>query len=190
MTRFPACPTVDARSIDALPSAETSMSFRSCPRVVARATVIALALPLSVLGAQQSQSKAAPPKPAAAAPAVQSVPLVRVIGIDYSFNAPETVPAGIVTFNLVNQGSDLHAMALFELPANHSLKDFLDQYHTQGMIPAWMIGLGQTPTIAPQAEAFITARLKPGRYILACLIPARDGRMHTEKGMVKMVTVK
>ena len=32
--------------------------------------------------------------------------------------------------------------------------------------------------------------IKPGRYILACLIPARDGRMHTEKGMVKMITVK
>jgi uncharacterized cupredoxin-like copper-binding protein len=32
--------------------------------------------------------------------------------------------------------------------------------------------------------------MKPGRYILACLIPARDGRAHTEKGMVKMITVK
>jgi uncharacterized cupredoxin-like copper-binding protein len=102
----------------------------------------------------------------------------------------ETVPAGIVAFNLVNAGSDLHAMAVFELPKEHTLREFLDQYHAQGMVPAWMSGLGQTPTIAPNAETFLTVRMKPGRYILACLIPARDGRMHTEKGMVKLITVK
>ena len=115
---------------------------------------------------------------------------VKVVGVDYSFTSPDASPAGIVTFNLVNNGSDLHAMAVFELPANHTLREFLDQYHSQGMIPAWMVGLGQTTTIAPQAETFLTVRMKPGRYILACLIPARDGRMHTEKGMVKLFTVK
>lgn len=168
------------------------MTVCSCSPSTFRAAIVAALLPLGVLTAQQPPVKTAPAKPAAApaAAAPQSATLIKVVGVDYSFSAPEFAPAGVVTFNLVNQGADLHALALFELPANHSLKDFLDQYHAQGMIPVWMVGLGQTPTIAPQAEAFITARLKPGRYILACLIPARDGRMHTEKGMVKLITVK
>jgi uncharacterized cupredoxin-like copper-binding protein len=167
------------------------MTVRSCSPTTIRAAILAVLLPLGALSAQQPPAKTAPAKAAPApAAAAQSATLIKVIGVDYSFTSPEFAPAGVVTFNLVNQGADLHALALFELPTNHSLKDFLDQYHAQGMIPAWMIGLGQTPTIAPQAEAFITARLKAGRYILACLIPARDGRMHTEKGMVKMITVR
>jgi len=168
------------------------MMFR--PFSLVRVALVAAMVPMGALVAQQPPAKAPPAKPAAApAPAAASaapVTYVKVTGIDYSFSSQDVVPSGIVTFNLVNSGTDLHAMAVFELPANHTLKDFLDQYHSLGMIPVWMVGLGQTPTIAPQAEAFLTVRMKPGRYILACLIPAKDGRMHTEKGMVKMITVK
>jgi uncharacterized cupredoxin-like copper-binding protein len=160
--------------------------------MLVRAAALAALVPLAQAMGQAPPAKAPPAAKPAAAPATAqaAVSLVKVTGIDYSFQAPENVGTGIVTFNLVNSGSDLHAMAVFELPANHTLKEFLDQYHAQGMIPAWMVGLGQTTTIAPQAETFLTVRMKPGKYILACLIPARDGRMHTEKGMVRMITVK
>jgi uncharacterized cupredoxin-like copper-binding protein len=143
--------------------------------------------PSGPLAAQQA---ARPATARPAAPAATTVQYVKVSGADYNFTVQETAKPGIVAFNLVNNGSDLHALAVFELPAEHTLREFLDQYHAQGMIPSWMIGLGQTTTIAPTAETFLTVRLKPGRYILACLIPARDGRMHTEKGMVKLLTVK
>lgn len=139
------------------------------------------------LAAQQA-ARAAAAKPAT--PAANTVQYVKVTGADYNFTVQETARPGIVAFNLVNNGSDLHALAVFELPADHTLRDFLDQYHAQGMIPTWMVGLGQTSTIAQGAETFLTVRLKAGRYILACLIPARDGRAHTEKGMVKLLTVK
>lgn len=147
---------------------------------------LTLATP-ALIEAQQAATRATAARPATTSSMVH---YVKVNGADYNFTVQETVPAGIVAFNLVNAGSDLHAMAVFELPKEHTLREFLDQYHAQGMVPAWMSGLGQTPTIAPNAEAFLTVRMKPGRYILACLIPARDGRMHTEKGMVKLITVK
>jgi uncharacterized cupredoxin-like copper-binding protein len=118
------------------------------------------------------------------------VEYVMVEGADYAFKSPPTVNNGIVTFNLVNVGSDLHSMTLLELPATHTLREFLDMYHTKGIIPPWMPTLGQTATIAPKQETFFTARLKPGKYILACLIPGKDGRAHTEKGMVQLITVK
>ncbi|MBL0169613.1 MAG: hypothetical protein IPP90_02630 [Gemmatimonadaceae bacterium] len=163
------------------------MRSRWFARSLCTATLFTFFAPTVPLSSQQ------PAKPAANRPAqtaTPSVTYVKVIGADYAFETQDIVPAGIVAFNLVNSGSDLHAMAIFELPEKHTLREFLDQYHGMGMIPAWMIGVGQTPTIAPKAETFLTVRMKPGRYILACLIPARDGRMHTEKGMVKLITVK
>lgn len=130
-------------------------------------------------------------RPAAtSAPRPTKVEYVLVEGADYAFRNPPTVNNGVVTFNLVNVGQDLHSMTLLELPATHTLREFLDMYHTKGIIPPWMPTLGQTNTIAPRQETFLTARLKPGRYILACLIPGRDGRAHTEKGMVQLITVK
>jgi uncharacterized cupredoxin-like copper-binding protein len=161
------------------------------PLSLVRLALLAALVPVGQVMGQAPPAKApAKPAPTAATAAPPTVSYVKVTGIDYSFQAQDAVAAGIVTFNLVNAGSDLHALAVFELPSNHTLKEFLDQYHAQGMIPAWMVGLGQTTTIAPQAETFLTVRMKPGRYILACLIPARDGRMHTEKGMVRMITAK
>lgn len=144
-------------------------------------TIFALVAPLD------AQAR---PAAASAAPKATKVEYVLVEGADYAFKNPPTVSNGIVTFNLTNVGQDLHAMTLLELPPNHTLREFLDMYHTKGIIPPWMPTLGQTPTIAPRQETFLTARLKPGRYILACLIPGRDGRAHTEKGMVQLITVK
>ncbi|MCA2989391.1 hypothetical protein [Gemmatimonas sp.] len=123
-------------------------------------------------------------------PAATRVEYVLVEGADYAFKSPPTVNSGVVAFNLVNVGQDLHAMALLELPGNHTLREFLDMYQKKGIIPPWMPTLGQTATLAPKQETFLTARLKPGRYILACLIPGRDGRAHTEKGMVQLITAK
>lgn len=147
-------------------------------------------LPLAfALAFQSVDAQAAPAAPRAASRAVR-VEYVPVEGADYAFKAPPNVANGIVTFNLINTGQDLHSMALLELPANHTLREFLDMYHTKGIIPPWMPTLGTTNPIAPRQETFFTARLKPGRYILACLIPGRDGRAHTEKGMVQLITVK
>ena len=148
---------------------------------------------LCLFPAQVAFSQAAPAKPTASAPAPVSanrVTYLPVKGVDYEFSAPDRVASGIVVFNLTNAGADLHALALLELPAGHTLREFLDMYHTKGIIPPWMPTRGQTGPIAPNQETFLTVRLKPGRYILACLIPARDGRAHTEKGMVRMITVQ
>lgn len=140
--------------------------------------------------AAQAKPAAAAKAPSAVPAAVQKIDLVTVSGVDYAFAVPPIINAGTVTFNLVNNGEDLHALTLLLLPSNHTLRDFLDTYNRTGIIPGWMVTLGQTPTVAAKQEAFLTARLKPGKYVLACLIPARDGRAHTEKGMVQSFSVK
>ncbi|MBI2795809.1 MAG: hypothetical protein HYX65_03785 [Gemmatimonadetes bacterium] len=126
---------------------------------------------------------------AQAKPVTEHVQYLHVVGQDYAFEAPSTIPAGIVTFHLVNKGLDVHQMTIVELGVGHTLKDFFDAMHAKGQPPAWTIEVGMTPTIQPGAEAFLTVRLSPGRYLLSCLIPAKDGRSHVEKGMTSLLTV-
>lgn len=125
----------------------------------------------------------------AAAPST-SVQYVRVEGADYAFTVPARIRSGITVFNLVNVGRDVHALTLLALPASHTVKQFLDAFKATGKSPAWAPILGESGTIKPGMEAFVTARLKPGRYMLACYLAAADGRSHAELGMVQLVTAK
>jgi uncharacterized cupredoxin-like copper-binding protein len=127
--------------------------------------------------------------PAQAKPPTERVQYVRVVATDYTFDAAATVPAGIVTFHLLNEGPDVHQLSVIELGIGHTLKDFFDGMRAKGQPPAWTVEVGMTPTIQPRNEAFLTVRLHPGRYILSCLIPAKDGRSHVEKGMSMLITV-
>jgi hypothetical protein len=114
---------------------------------------------------------------------------IHVEATDYAFRTQGTVEEGIATFHLVNKGTDVHQMTLLELGVGHTVKDFFDAMRATGEPPAWAVQLGSTPIIQPGHEAFLTLRLPPSRYILACLIPARDGRSHVSKGMYAQLTV-
>jgi len=118
----------------------------------------------------------------------EHIQYVRIVARDYAFDAPGTLAAGIVTFHLVNQGSDLHQLSIIELGLGHTVKEFYEAMRAKGMPPAWSVTVGMTPTIPTNSEAFLSLRLTPGRYVLACMIPAKDGRSHVEKGMYLWVT--
>lgn len=122
----------------------------------------------------------------AAAP--DRIQFIKVVARDYVFDAPASMQAGIATIQLVNQGADIHHISVQELPEGKSVKDFFDTTRNSGRPPAWSRSLAQTNTIANGAEAFISFRMPPGRYILSCLIPAADGRSHVAKGMYQVIT--
>ncbi|MHB1311440.1 MAG: hypothetical protein ACYC3L_05430 [Gemmatimonadaceae bacterium] len=121
------------------------------------------------------------------APAIQ---YVRVEGADYMFHLPSTIKPGVTVFNLVNVGRDVHAMTVMSIPAGKTLHQFLDAFNPSGKLPPWATVLGESGTVKPGAEAFVTLRLTPGSYVLACQLPASDGRTHTEVGMVQLLTVR
>lgn len=116
------------------------------------------------------------------------VQFIKVIARDYVFDAPASVQSGIATVQLVNQGGDIHHVTVQELPEGKSVKDYFDATRTSGRAPSWSRTIGQTATIANGAESFISFRMPPGRYILSCLIPAKDGRSHVAKGMYQVIT--
>lgn len=132
----------------------------------------------------------AAPAAAQATSASDRSQFIKVIARDYVFDAPASVASGIATIQLINQGPDIHHVTVQELPEGKTVKDFFDATRNSGKAPAWSKSLGQTATIANGAEAFISFRMPPGRYILSCLIPASDGRSHVAKGMYQVITAR
>ena len=114
---------------------------------------------------------------------------LQVVAKDYVFEAKPTIPSGIVTLHLVNQGADLHHLILVELPTSRTPKEFFDANRTSGQMPAWAKVIAQTGTLHTNGELFLTQRLPAGRYVLTCQLAASDGRSHVAKGMYQLLTV-
>ena len=119
----------------------------------------------------------------------ERIQYARIVAKDYQFDGPTSLREGIATFHLMNQGSDAHQLSIVEIGAGHTIKQFYDAMRPTGVPPAWAVTVGMTPTIQPNNEAFVTIRLVPGHYVYACMIAAKDGRSHVEKGMYQWVNV-
>jgi hypothetical protein len=125
---------------------------------------------------------------AAQATGADRVQYIKVVARDYVYDAPASVQPGIAVIHLINQGTDVHQVTVQDLPDGKTVKDFFDATRNTGRPPAWSKSLGQTTTIPNGGEAFLSFRMPPGRYILSCLIPAKDGRSHVAKGIYQVIT--
>jgi hypothetical protein len=115
--------------------------------------------------------------------------VVTVTTTDYAFQAPDTIAPGRTTFHLVNKGPDFHHVWLIKLEQGKTLKDLVEATKTPGPLPKWAVEVGGPNTPMPGGETSATMNLEPGHYVMACVIPAKDGQPHFMKGMVKELTV-
>jgi len=146
------------------------------------AVALLAALPLNA----QQGTPAAHRHASAAAKPVE----VSIVARDYAFTAPDTVPAGLVTFRLRNEGKELHHFWVVRLDQGRTLTDLRQAMgSTHGPPPAWMVNVGGPQPPAPGGESNATLLLTPGNYAALCVIPAADGKMHVMKGMSKAFTV-
>lgn len=117
-----------------------------------------------------------------------SANLVTVTATEFAFAALATIPAGLTTVRLVNQGKEMHHAQLVRLDEGHTVQE-LSQVKEGEPIPAWVHFVGGPNAHAPGAFSEATMVLEPGSYALVCLIPSPDGVPHIAKGMVKPLTV-
>src|SRR5437660_10888204 len=119
--------------------------------------------------------------------------LVTITATDYAFGMPDTIPAGLTTFRLVNQGKELHHASLVRLGDGKSVVDFQTalvtamKNHTPP--PAWMGFTGGPNAVTPGDTATATQTLEPGSYLFVCWIPSANGTPHVMKGMLRPVVV-
>jgi hypothetical protein len=120
----------------------------------------------------------------------ETAPTVTVTASDYALEMPDTLPEGAVTLRLVNQGKEFHHVWLARIEGGHSVDDVLAALKTRQPLPAWIKDAGGPNAPRPEGgENSATVMLEPGSYIVACLIPSRDGVPHLMKGMVRALTV-
>jgi uncharacterized cupredoxin-like copper-binding protein len=114
---------------------------------------------------------------------------VTVTASDYSFAAPDTIPAGLTELRLLNRGTEMHHAMLIRLDAGKTMADLFAAMQTDGPLPAWAHEAGGPNTPGPGGESNAILRLVAGRYAMICVIPSTDGKPHVMKGMAKEIVV-
>ena len=119
-------------------------------------------------------------------------PVVRVVSREFTFEAPDRIPAGAVTFELLNEGAEPHHAWIVRLEDGHDLSEYMEAVHEgRGATPPWAVDMGGPMVMMePGAISNATIELTPGRYALVCHVPSPDGIPHLAKGMAKEFIVE
>jgi hypothetical protein len=117
-------------------------------------------------------------------------PVIDIMASDYAFDAPDTLPAGLVTVRLMNHGQEPHHAQLLRLNDGVSFDDFAADLQAEGEGALRLVTLTGGPgALSTLKTTEVTLDLAPGQYALACFIASPDGVPHLAKGMLKPVTV-
>lgn len=170
------------------------MSFNSSgfglarrPFVVIATLIAALVLP----ACGSDDSKAGGSSSGRTSPPIRAErPRVTIVAKDFSFDAPATIPAGYVDVTVKNEGAEGHQLQLVKLNAVTEAEFTTAAGGTSIGDIGDAVFVGGPNGAGPGGSTTATVKLEPGKYGIACFIPAADGIAHAAKGMVGFVTVE
>ncbi|HEU4722075.1 MAG TPA: hypothetical protein VFS59_11990 [Gemmatimonadaceae bacterium] len=130
------------------------------------------------------------PRPRAAS---ESLPgrVVDVNAGDYFFEAPDSVPAGIITLRLWQRGDMGHMLWLVRLPPGRTVAD-LHRDEVRHAPTSWAEQLGGPGYANPAVSSNATYQLTPGDYALVCYVGSGrgvDSLYHVWRGMIRPLRV-
>jgi uncharacterized cupredoxin-like copper-binding protein len=114
---------------------------------------------------------------------------VTITAHDYRFDGPDSIPAGVTTIKLVNQGTELHHLQMVRLEEGKTMQDVLAALAAGGPPPSWVSLVGGPNAVVPGKSNSVVQALVPGHYGFLCVIPGLDGVPHVMKGMEAALTV-
>ena len=127
------------------------------------------------------------------APQARGPNVVTITATDYAFGMPDTIPAGLTTFRLVNQGKELHHASLVRLGEGKSAADFQAGLEaamkSHAPPPPWVTFAGGPNAVTLGDTGVATQMLESGSYVFVCWIPSLDGVPHVMKGMMHPLVV-
>jgi hypothetical protein len=127
---------------------------------------------------------------ASAAPAAAAAPnMVTFTAKEFSFEGPDTIPAGLTMFHLNAAGQELHHLQLIKLEEGKTYADLEAAMKAKGPPPAWMHVYGGVNPPPPGGMAIATQTMEPGNYAVVCFVEGPDHVPHLAKGMMKPLTV-
>lgn len=150
----------------------------------------ALVFLLAALACTGGEKPAADSTTAAAAPATPNV--VTVIASDFTFMAPDSIPAGMTTFQLVNNGPAIHHVTIQRIGEGKTFAEYaeaLKALKPGTPPPTWITEEGGPNPPAPNDTTKVTQNMEPGTYALICFVDVPDRVPHFAKGMVRPLIV-
>lgn len=120
-----------------------------------------------------------------------SIPAITMKAMDFSYDLPQTVPAGYVHITLINSGAELHQAQLVLLNTDVTFAQFRSALMQKGLLVMRQLGtlIGGPDVIPPGASLEVILHLPAGQYAVLSPIPARDGVRQYLKGMITSFTV-
>ncbi len=126
----------------------------------------------------------------AAAPVAPVAPQeITVHARDFAFDAPDTIPAGLTTIRLINDGPGLHHGQLLRIDSSKTFADAVAAIPQQVNFPSWLVAVGGPNAVAAGDTSAVTQDLAPGNYMLICFVDVPSGSPHYKKGMEHAITV-
>ncbi len=127
-------------------------------------------------------------------PLLAQTPRTVVIrGLDYAFQAPDTIPAGLTTFILDNQGTVRHELVLARLKEGHTLAEVIGaktSVERQAVLDG-LVGLILAEHGTRALGSLVTDLTKGRTYVLICnLRDAPDKQPHLIQGMARVLYVR
>jgi hypothetical protein len=153
---------------------------------LAAAATVAACAPKDQPAASADSTAATPP---AATAAATTPPVVTVHAADFKFDGPESIPAGMVTFHLINDGSTFHHMQLVRLDSAKTFADLQAVLAKPGPMPGWVTFIGGPNAPDPHGESNATMSMPAGNYAMLCFVDVPGGVPHVAKGMERALTV-
>ena len=151
---------------------------------LAMLSVVACAPKEKAPAAADSTAAAAPAAAAPAAPAT-----ITFHAADFRFEGPDSIPAGMVTFDLINDGTTFHHMQLVRLDSAKTFADLQAAIAKRGPIPGWVTFIGGPNAADPHSQSNATMNMPAGNYAMLCFVDVPGGVPHVAKGMERSLTV-
>lgn len=119
------------------------------------------------------------------------IPAITIKAMDFSFDQPQTVPAGLVDITLINNGSVPHQAGIAHLKPGATLEQLQAALLQKGpsALALFATPLGGANIIPPGQSGEVILDLAPGQYVSVCFVRGADGIPHTAKGMIQGFTV-
>lgn len=109
---------------------------------------------------------------------------------DYAFELPETLPAGKMTIQVVNEGPEPHEFNLLRLADGKTAEDVMQFLSAPNGPPPFM-PVGGMNGLDVGLSGYAEVDLQPGNYLAICNIPSpkAQGHPHSALGMIKQFSV-
>ena len=112
---------------------------------------------------------------------------VTFTAVEYSFEGPESIPAGWTRLTLDNQGELSHDLLPVKLAEGKTIDDVMAALEAEGP-PEWATLYGQVTAEAGQRESYL-ADLAPGDYVILSFGGSEEGPPDAAQGMIHSLTV-